>query len=191
MLHYLDTGTLLGIAHLIGVAVGVGGAIASDLLFFKSIKDGRLSDTEFQFLILTSKMVWAGLIILVISGLGLFALDTEKYLASSKFLVKMVVVGVIVINGFFFHFSHIPRLKKYREMWFTTEPEFMQKRSLLLSSGAISITSWMGALVLGSLKQIPHSFTQGVIAYAIILLLAVCIANRLKNKLIPEAKPPI
>ena len=80
------------ILHLLGVAIGAGGAFASDFIFFQSIKDKKITETEMGFIENSSKMVWLGLFILVASGLGLFMLNPDQYLSSSKFITKMIIV---------------------------------------------------------------------------------------------------
>ena len=50
MFDFIEIKTVYTILHLFGIAIGAGGAFASDLIFFKSIKDGKLSNTEFGFM---------------------------------------------------------------------------------------------------------------------------------------------
>ena len=87
-LSFLDQKTIFTIIHILGVALGAGGAYVSDMIFMSSIKDQRISKTEMRFLTLGSFFVWTGLITLIISGTGMFLTDTEGYLSSSKFLAK-------------------------------------------------------------------------------------------------------
>lgn len=108
----MEIKTVLIIIHLFGVVVGTGGAFAADYTFFQSIRDGKISKTEESFIKNSSKMVWLGLLVLFLSGLGLFLEDTAKYLASSKFISKMIITLIIVLNGVLFHFVHIPTLQK-------------------------------------------------------------------------------
>jgi hypothetical protein len=49
------------ILHLIGVAVGAGGAFAADYTFFQSVRDRKITKTEMSFIENSSKMVWLGL----------------------------------------------------------------------------------------------------------------------------------
>ena len=78
--------TLFLIIHLFGVALGAGGAFMSDGAFFASLKDRKISKDEFGILKITSQMTWVGLILLLVSGAGLFAMNPEVLSASTKFL---------------------------------------------------------------------------------------------------------
>ena len=181
----MDIYTLLIITHLFGVALGVGGAFVSDLMFFKSVRDQKISGTEIEFLKLGSIAVWAGLALLVVSGTGLFLLDTEQYIASSKFLAKMTIVAVIIINGIVFHTIHIPRIMRHMDHHFPSSDEFMRKRSFLIMSGAVSATSWPCALILGALRDVSYSYTTIMIIYITLLLTATVSALILKDYIVP------
>lgn len=177
---------LLTIAHLLGVALGAGGAFVSDFLFASSIKDKSFSRTEIRFLNLGGKIVWLGLITLVISGIGLFSLDPAKYLESSKFLAKMAIVAIITLNGIVFHLSHIPRIIRHAGEHFPSSDEFIRKRHLLLISGAISGTSWISALILGSLRTIPYSFGTIMSIYVVVVSTAILVALLLRQRMLPH-----
>ncbi|MBI2013640.1 MAG: hypothetical protein HYS87_02330 [Candidatus Colwellbacteria bacterium] len=171
-LGFLDYKTVLTIAHLLGVVVGMGGAVASDFMFFSSVKDERISHTEMRFLRLGSFMVWIGLGILVLSGTLLFFTNPEVYINSAKFLAKMTIVAVIAANGVFFHLVHIPRLHRHIGSHFKSSDEFMRTAPFLILSGVVSLVSWASALLLGSLRQIPYSYLEIIGLYAIVLFFA-------------------
>lgn len=173
---------ILTIFHLLGVALGAGGAYMSDVMFFSSAKDGRISRTELRFLTLGSIMVWTGLAILLLSGLGLFSLDLERYLASSKFQAKATIVLIIFLNGLVFHFSHLDRLKRHTDEHFPSSDEFMRKRPILLASGAISFVSWTSALVLGAIPGLPYSYGLIMAGYLTVVALAIASALFLFRK---------
>jgi uncharacterized membrane protein len=144
------------ILHILGAVVGAGGAFYSDLIFFKSLKDKRIDTLELSFLRVMSLFVWVGLSILVISGAGLFFTNTEKYLHSTKFIAKMAIVLVIVINGMLFHIVHIPFMKRRARLklrLFVNTPH--AEDVFLVLSGIISMVSWIAVLILGSLQLLP------------------------------------
>lgn len=185
MFEFLDLKTILVIFHLLGVALGVGGAIASDLMFFKTMKDGRITKTEMSFLNLGSTMVWSGLVLLILSGIAMFLLNPEGYLASSKFISKMTIVGILTANAFVFHLVHIPRLRRHIDMHCPESDEFMRGRPSLLVSGVVSIVSWICAMILGAISTIPYPVTSILGAYVLVLLLGLMVAFIFKNQFIP------
>lgn len=183
MFDFIDYHTFWVIIHLFGVIVGAGGAFTSDWIFFSSIKDNVVSRTEMRFLRLSSKMVWIGIAVIVISGAFLFAADPREYIQSSKFLAKMTIVAVIIANGIIFHRHHIPRLHRHVGRNVSLSEEFMKKSPLLLASGAVSGVSWLSAFVLGALPEVPYGYPAIMALYLIVLGLGVLAAILSKKRI--------
>lgn len=188
MFDFLDSKTIYTIIHLFGIAIGAGGAFASDLIFFKSIKDGQLSATEFEFMKLGGKMVWAGLVILVISGALLFSLNPERYLASSKFLVKVTIVFIIIANGFLLHLKFIPEFKKCIGENAMSIGEYLRFNPFVLVSGVVSGVSWFSAIILGALRQVPYSYGMILLVYLAVLLAGIFIIFLFKSHFFPKTR---
>ena len=181
MLDFIDIKTIFLIIHLFGVALGAGGAFTSDAMFFLSIRDKKFTTTEIRFLKLGSLLVWTGLAILVISGLGLFSLAPEKYLASSKFIAKMVIVAIITLNGVVMHLYQLPLIIKTADKNFSADKKFMKNRSWILFGGAISVTSWSFSIILGALKTVPYSVITILSVYVLAVITAIIAAQMLKK----------
>ncbi len=184
-LSFIEPKTLLLIVHLLGIALGVGGALISDLMFFRAIRDQQISSSEMDFLTQTSRCVSVGLLLLILSGVGLFFLDPDRYLASSKFIAKMVIVLILAVNGILFHLIHIPRLRSIAENRVSLLYEFSKRRWLFLASGVVSMVSWISALVLGAFKSIPLPVEVILSFYAAILVLAFIVGILLIDTLLP------
>ncbi|TSC57965.1 MAG: Uncharacterized protein Greene041679_207, partial [Parcubacteria group bacterium Greene0416_79] len=136
---FLDTKFFWTILHLIGVAMGLGGALFGDFLFFAAAKNGVISRPELSALKKAGLFVWYGVLILLISGAGLFFLDSVRYLASSKFLAKMFIVGVIAINGAIFHGVHLKTLKRLVGATLRESTLFRGASAGIFASGAVSV----------------------------------------------------
>ena len=156
------------ILHIFGVALGAGGAFMSDALFFHFLHRRDFSESNLKILRIGSRMVWTGLAVLFISGLVLFWAHADYYLHSSKFLIKMTVVLVIAINGMVFHRVHMKRMGKLA--------------SGLFVSGAISMTSWISVIVLGTLRSLSLSYFSLLGLYIILITAASLIALAMRKK---------
>jgi hypothetical protein len=174
------------ILHLFGVAIGAGGAFMSDVMFMNSIRDKKFSNTEVRFLQLASNTVWIGVIILLLSGIGIVASDPATYLSSSKFLAKMTIVGMITINGLVFHYSHFPLIRRHVNVSISTSHEFLRKRAYIVASGAISVVSWSSAIILGALRNVQWSYVHIISAYAAVLVAVVAISVLCKDFILPS-----
>ncbi len=184
MPDFLDVDRILKIAHIFGAILGAGGAFASDTIFLNSIKDGMIEKTEMRFIRLMSKLVWAGLALLILSGICLFMLSPEEYLHSSKFLAKMTIVLVVFLNGVVFHIFHIPLLESTSGAAFRDSLLFRNRALGLMISGGISMTSWIAAVILGMLRSLPYNYGIIIGIYFILLLGAIISATFLKKKLL-------
>lgn len=183
--NFVEVKTLILIVHLVGLALGVGGAIISDAMFFRAIHGWRISKTEMGFLHIGSIAVGVGLGLLIISGVGMFSLDVERYLSSSKFIAKMAVVTVLTVNAAFLHFWFMPHFRHIAKNELSTRTAFAKKRPWILMSGVVSIVSWLSALTLGAFRSIswPAEYILGV--YAIVLMCGFAIAFLLRDYLMP------
>jgi len=168
--------------HLVGFALGFGGAMVSDVMFFSSIKDRKVTTSEFRFMRLGSRMVWIGLLLLFLSGVALVFLN-PAILQSSKFLIKVVIVGVIALNGLVFHIYHLPQIQHHLNRSVRTSEFFRNKGYLLTMSGGISVVSWFSAALMGSLPGLPFSFLQLLGIYACLFVSAVVAGGLMHKKI--------
>jgi uncharacterized membrane protein len=163
--------------HLLGFALGVGGAFTTDTLFFRFLKDLRISKWEARVMNTLSKVLWTGVTLLVLSGVWLFSMNMERYLDSPRFLAKMTVVFVIILNGVILHFYFSPRLHK---LSYAGHPKLVKKDMPLrigaFASGAVSMTSWLYALLLAWIKWRDVSYFTYIGIYILCLLGAVTVS---------------
>lgn len=180
---FLDSKTLFLIVHLLGVALGAGGAFVTDAMYFMIVKDRVVTKSEICFLHLGSRIVWLGIIILVVSGLLIFALNTGKYLDSTKFIAKMAIVIVLIINGLIFHFWHLPFIESALGRKLSSANKQFKSRSVwLYVSGAVSVISWLATIVLGGLRSVPMSALHIMGIYGAVLAVAISIALLMRHR---------
>lgn len=161
--------------HLLGFALGVGGATITDILFFKFLNDFKISEEENKVLHTLSQIIWVGLLFAIISGIGLYLPNAEVLNETPKFLLKTLVVLVIIINGAFLNLYVSPRLVTISWSSATLLPvkSILRLRRAAFALGAISFVSWYSAFILGFLKHVPFTFTQLIGIYVGLLLIAV------------------
>lgn len=176
----------LVIFHILGVSLGLGGAIITDLFFFKFLKDLRISNEEADTLRTLSNIIWSAIIVLIVTGIGLFWPQSERLLDSGKFLTKIIAVIVLVINGFMLNFLIAPRLveisfdKDYKD----DQKELKHLKHLAFFSGAISITSWVFIFILGSIRNISWPFETLISIYVGLLAVAYLLSRIIEKRLL-------
>jgi hypothetical protein len=179
MLHTQTTFQLLLTVHLIGLALGLGAVGVSDFAFFRAMHKGdRITPETVSWMRFFSKIVWLGLVILALSGIGLFLFNPQEYLSSPGFLAKMVIVGILTINGLVLNlyitaslttYSFSTKYKRSNTTW--------RARKLAFICGAISGTSWYSALFAAMFKSfVKFTFWQFMAIYGIALMGAIASA---------------
>lgn len=163
--------TILFIGHIIGVALGAGGATTTDFLFLTVLRNGRIETAEYRLIKVASGIVTAGLLLLVATGIGLIILSGS---VNQRFFAKMTIVLVAALNGSLLHLKMFPLLGKsaHKRQHFHFNG-FAQKLPRLSIFGAVSAVSWYAALILGAWRTLNLSYAQILISYTIIVLLAM------------------
>lgn len=165
--------------HVLSVVCGMGAALVSDFLFNFYTKDKELSKTEISTLSTLSKVVLITLPLIMLTGAGIFLSNTDKYLHSAKFLVKMTLMAILLINGFIldkYIWSHLLNKK------FFTSPNEKKFRMLSFICGSTSIITWLFICTLGVLDSVTLSYWQLFGIYSVLLLGSFPIALALEFK---------
>ena len=165
------------IVHVFSVILGMGAALVSDVLFNVYIKDKKINPTENKTLGVLSRIIWISLGCIVFTGLFIFLSDPIKYAQSVKFLVKMTIVGVIILNGYLFWKITHKSLAKLTFVDTNMNHKYVRIRKVSFAFGAISITSWMSAFILGSVQSIPMSYGVAMGIYGAFILIAVVVSQ--------------
>jgi ABC-type nickel/cobalt efflux system permease component RcnA len=136
--------------HNLGIAWGVGGATISAILMARADKNPESGPHIMGLMSSISKLIWAGLILLIVSGIALVPLITWP-MDMTMLLVKHIAVVLLVINGLFLGFRIIPRLQKAVPMDRKPSKEFLSLKKKARSAGTIGLVLWYLILVLSVL----------------------------------------
>lgn len=171
--------TIIVILHAIAATIGVGAATITDVFFFRFLSDRKISVFEADVLNTLSKVIWCALGLLIITGFGLYIPSTEVLHVSSKFVVKMAGVAVLIINGVALNLVVSPRLMhiSFGEMHRHLDGELVRLRRIAFALGAISISSWYMIFILGSVRSIPLPVSSLLPLYFAVLVVAVIVSQ--------------
>lgn len=167
----------LRLLHLVGLVLGLGSATLIDLITFRFFATSTVHEEHWKIVDFSSRVVIVGLAILWISGLGFLAYY-DRYspasLGNPKVWAKIGIVGILSLNGVFIHRRVLPFLKARvgRSLFDGVDS---RERLMILASGAVSATSWLMPLVLGSIPQLNFVVpaTAILMAYGLLLALAI------------------
>ena len=138
-----------------------------------------------------SQVIWFALAILVVTGIGLYLPESGRLNESPKFLMKLIVVSVLIINGSFLNLLVTPKLVRISfGAPHDHEPgELTVARRLALAMGAISIVSWYSAFFLGYFDKAPAEFSMMIAIYIGLLAIGVVVSQILEHKLVRLSRP--
>jgi hypothetical protein len=167
----MDLHTILLIGHIVGVALGAGGATTSDFLFLSILRNGRIEKAEYRLLKVASGIVIGGLMLLAATGLGLIILSGS---VSHRFFAKMTIVLIAALNGGLMHAKLFPLLHKsaQKQQLFHLNG-FAKQLPRISIFGAVSSVSWYAALVLGAWRSLSLGYAQILTGYVAVLLLTM------------------
>ncbi len=174
----MDPHILLTIGHIIGTALGVGGATASDVIFMRALSRDKLSVGEFQAMQSLSLVIWIGLALLIVSGFGFLFLSHgtqapgASLVPSEKVWAKLLIVVILFVNGIVLNTKATPLL----EQWVGQAglgQKIRERGTLFFTAGGISIISWYAALILGALGRSSVGFWTVIGIYVAALACAI------------------
>lgn len=184
-------------AHLFAFAIGVGGTTVAAVLFFRFLKDFRVSGEETNVLKTISEAIWAALAIIILTEFMIYIPMASTLGTSAQFLAKIFAIIVVTITGVIINLIILPRLiavpfegKKNKAL-----ADFIQLRRITFGVGAIAISSWYFAFALDVLPELSLSFSALMTAYVLILAVSVLIGRGVEYQIskgspVPEQKAP-
>lgn len=186
----MEIKTGLVIAHLIGLALGVGGATLMDLILVRFVVRGTIAREHAEILHFSAYLVSGGLILLWATGIGFLAhyyMFNPIALENPKVLAKIAIVGILTVNGVLIHNQVLPVIERNVGRRLFDGISGSQK-SWMLAAGAVSATSWYVPLALGALREFNFVVpaTQILMVYGALLMTAVLSAQILGRILIEQ-----
>jgi len=174
--------------HLLGMVLGLGGTTIIDFMIFHFMRNYKISSQEAVIMHLISQIIIVGLIFLIISGVAIFLTDIDGYLASDRFMMKMTVLLVVILNGIVLNLYIAPYMEKISLRAPDLNKDLVFKK-ISFAVGAISMVSWYSAFFLAMVKDLSYfRYTTLLIAYLILLGLSIGVSQFFKFSMEKEVK---
>lgn len=182
----LNIKTFSTVLHVLAAVCAMGAAFSADILFHFFAADRKLSSHEERVLSILSRIVWYGLLALTVTGAMIFLSDPIRYLASTKFLAKMTIMAILVINSVMLDWY--VRTHLLGKGFFTARREALA-RKIAFVCGTVSAVSWVSILALGVIDDVGSSYASVLGLYSGILGTLI-IASLIFERLAFEPKRP-
>lgn len=132
--------------HLLGFALGIGGATVADLVFFRFMKDFYISESERDIIRSLSQALWIGLLVVVVSAVGLYL--PAQAGEASYFWPEMALLALIAANDAIFGLVIMPKLVAAAGNHKVLRvAEVQSLRRVAFALGSASFVTWYAAFV--------------------------------------------
>lgn len=153
--------TVLIFVHLASFALSFGLVVFCDFMMLSVPIRGEISEQQLGLLKTCSKWIHLALFVLILSGLGFlvyYRLQMPAALLNPKLYVKMTVVMILSLNGFWLHRYGMRILERARTQNLLLPQNLASLRKLLMSGG-LSAISWWSAFAMGTFKELNFVFS--------------------------------
>lgn len=169
--------TTLLVTHILAVMVAVGTVTVTDYLHLLGFRDRVLEKRTLPIFPLLSNLIRGALALIYITGLAMVWMN-PSVLSSPLFWLKVTLVLIVTINGFFLHHWMFPRIEKE-----TLAGKPTTRMSIIAAAaGSLSVVSWYGIVVLALTKEIQYSVSQFLVAYLLMLFGAFIVAAFIETR---------
>lgn len=170
---------LLVLIYIFATIIGLIGAVTVDILFFRFLKDAKLSMKENNIIRFLFQLVWSALALILISGSALYLLNIKELSISEIFLAKIIIIIIMIVNSALLHLYLAPKLFK---MSFIEDKKILMKlvntRKKAFMMSVISIISWCSIAILGLfLDKIDFSVSFILAIYIVLIFIAIVISQ--------------
>lgn len=145
--------TILKFGHLLGFVLGYGGVLFTALMSARSLKDMNLFKAAAKITPIFSIFIWAGVILLALSGSMLESFWYKHGINLENDLVleiKKAIVLLIVFHGIYVNVYLSRKMKKFAELENPfADPGFKKFKILGIISTSTSLILWSSAVILG------------------------------------------
>ncbi|GAA0654575.1 hypothetical protein GCM10009101_30710 [Brevundimonas lenta] len=144
----------------------------------KFLRGDTVTKSDAHLVDLVAKLAGLGLLFLWISGIGFLVMawfNNPQLLTSPKVQAKLLVVGILTINGAFLHFKVLPQVERAVGRPLFCRSGARSDRIWMRVCGAVSAASWWTPFFLGTVRELNFAAPIHVFLAAYAVLLAVCL----------------
>ena len=186
LMELLDEYLLLfGLLNAFSLALGVGGVTISTVIFFRFLRDFRISEFEASTLRVISQYVWFTLAALVLTGIGIYLPQLGTLADNAVFATQVLALVVILVTIGCVDFLIAPKLFKIS---LGEEHGHMMGELKTLRKGAyvcllLGALSWYTLYFLNVVGEVFGHFDLLISAYGLVLLVGLVVAFVLEKLL--------
>jgi hypothetical protein len=129
--------------HVAGLVIAIGAVVVTDMLTLVAKLRPKAMKLVVFFSPFLSMLVWAGFLILAISGM-LLVEQTRGYVTNPIFQQKMIFVGVVFVNGLVLNERIVPKFEEFVEQGIYEPPQ--RFKMIAGVSATVSMLGWWATM---------------------------------------------
>ncbi len=174
---------MLIVLHLAAMACGVGAAVRIDIGVARALRSQQVDGVTLRLVQRMSIIIWVSVAMLIGSGFALLLTGSPP---TSRLFTKLVVVTVACTNGALVHQTLVPELRRLADLAQASSlPRSVVERAG--SAAAVSVLSWVAAIVLGSWRSLTLGVPALVSIYLVTVVMAAKVGGRCAAWLCPSS----
>ena len=127
--------------HYVGLVLGAGGATIAMFISMKAEKGQQLVPAVMKIMPSISKLIWAGIILLALSGIVLAKLVPWP-INQTIFSVTIFFVALLVINGAILSFYFMKKMSRLAPKGEAPSQQFLKTKKMTKISSTIGLVLW-------------------------------------------------
>lgn len=184
---------LIIIIYSLGFAIGLGATTVSHISFFRFLKDYKITKREANTLYHQAQVVWLGIIMVTLGGLGLLITNFSATISSPTAVLQLIIILVLIISETLITLLISPNmfnLSSKRKDFIDTLHNYRKKA---FAFSGISLISWYLSFLLNyipgiSMTLIEHIFLYSGLVVVVLMVSQIIEQNLLYNHLREESK---
>ena len=164
----------------LGFALGLGAITISYFLLYKFLEDFKITKKEKEVFHYVTQVVWIGLFLILISGIGFFLTVPTSVVA----ILQMIILFTLLVSEGFITLFAIPHLSKISVKRKDLSDKLCSWRRSVFAIGAISLASWYTSFVLAYISPSYFSLYELLFFYAGILIMSVMASQLLEMNIL-------
>jgi len=185
-MEYFTLQKIYEIIFLFSITFGAGGAFMNNILFLKALRDGKISKDESRMLNSLSGFYLFGFFLLIISGVGIFSLNSQELFDASYFGFLIFLAIIILIVTYLFRGVHLPYVQtRLGKALFEKTINERAHTSLFLSNIFLAV-SWFSVILVIGLSNLKLDFWSLIVWYFILIALTSIIILIFERKIISK-----
>ena len=175
---------ILIFVYSLGFAIGIGATTSAHILFFRFLKDFKITKREREILHYQTQVVWVGLLMIILGGAGLLMTNYAQVISNPTAVLQLIMICVLILSEAFltlFIAPHMSKISYKRKLVLGT---LCSWRKTAFSLGGISLITWYLAFSLNYFSGFGLPLFEQVFIYLGIIIITLMTSQIIEQEIL-------